>query len=139
VNLTAGFGTVSGKSSSLNVFLADAAYKDTSGSSTFSSQELSRYDAIIRMAQGSLLKAGPMLDEMSKSTSDQLSIGFRLKTFFNYYIKNSQGDMAKVRTLQEMFRDYYEKFLQTEIDNRKTESGKKKYKEVLKKWFKIYR
>jgi hypothetical protein len=130
--LTAGFGTVSGKSSSLNVFLADAAYKDTSGSSTFSSQELSRYDAIIRMAQGSLLKAGPMLDEMSKSTSDQLSIGFRLKTFFNYYIKNSQGDMAKVRTLQEMFRDYYENFLQTEIDNRKTESGKKKYKEVLK-------
>ena len=40
--------------------------------------------------------------------------------------------MAKVRTLQEMFRNYYEAFVQQEIDAKKTESGKDKYREILK-------
>ena len=41
--------------------------------------------------------------------------------------------MAKVRTLVEMFGEYYENFLQSEIDARKTEAGKKKYRDLLKK------
>jgi hypothetical protein len=89
-SLIAGFGTVSGKSGISSVFLADAAYKDVSGSAKLTSSELSTFDARIRMAEGSLLKAGPMLDEMSKTTSDSLSVGFRLKTFFNHYIRNTQ-------------------------------------------------
>ncbi len=129
--MTAGFGTVSGKSTIQSVFLADAAYKDTSGSSTFTSSELSKFDALIRMAEGSLLKASPILDRMSKE-NDSLSVGFRLKSFFNYYIKNTKGDMGKVRQMQDMFREYYINILQTEIDNRKTESGKQKYKDALK-------
>ena len=130
-SLTAGFGTVSGKSGSSAVFLASAGYTDTSGSSTFTSSELSSFDALLRMAQGSLSKAAPLLDIMK--SNDSLSVGFRLKAFFNYYIKNSKGtSMAKVKTLQEMFREYYEQILRAEIDARKTESGKQKYKEALK-------
>ena len=130
-SLTAGFGTVSGKSGSSSVFLASAGYTDTSGSSTFTSSELSSFDALLRMAQGSLSKAAPLLDIMK--SNDSLSVGFRLKAFFNYYIKNSKGtSMAKVKTLQEMFREYYEQILRAEIDARKTESGKQKYKEALK-------
>ena len=83
------------------------------------------------MAEGSLSKAGPMLDEMN--VTDSLSVGFRLKAFFNHYIRNTSGHMAKVRTLVEMFGEYYENFLQSEIDARKTETGKKKYKDLLKK------
>jgi|TARA_E500000318_G_scaffold111393_1_gene129828 hypothetical protein len=131
-SMTAGFGTVRGKSGISSVFLADAAYKDVSGSAKFTKSELSSFDALIRKAEGSLSKAAPILDEMSKSTSDQFSIGFRLKTFFNYYIRNSKGGMAKVRTLQEMFRNYYEAFVQQEIDARKTEAGKDKYRTILK-------
>ena len=59
-----------------------------------------------------------MLDTMN--VSDSLSV-FRLKAFFNHYIRNTSGHMAKVRTLVEMFAEYYENFLQSEIDARKTE------------------
>jgi len=130
-DLKAGFGTVSGRSGIASVFLADAAYKDVSGSAKLTASELSQFNARLRMAEGSLLKAGPILDEMSKSTSDQLSVAFRLKTFFNYYIKNTQGNMAKVKTLVDMFREYYVSLLNAEIDARKTDKGKQKYKDLL--------
>ena len=130
-SLSAGFGTVSGKSGSSAVFLASAGYTDTSGSSTFTSSELSSFDALIRMAEGSLSKAAPLLDTMK--SNDSLSVGFRLKTFFNYYIRNSKGNsMAKVKTLQDMFREYYEQILRAEIDARKTDAGKQKYRDTLK-------
>ncbi len=122
--LSASFGTVRG-SSNRNVFLASAGYKETSV--MFSKGELSRFDAQIRMAEGSLRKAGPMLDLISKNSSDQLSVGFRLKTYFNYFIKNSNSGMEKVRTMQEQFREYFNNILQAEIDAKKTPRGKEKY------------
>ena len=83
------------------------------------------------MAEGSLAKAAPLLNVMK--SNDSLSVGFRLKSFFNYYIKTSKGNsMAKVKTLQDMFREYYEQILRAEISARKTEKGKEKYKEALK-------
>ena len=130
-SLTAGFGTIRGSSGSTAVYLASAGYTDTSGSSTFTSGELARFDSLIRMAQGSLSKAAPLLNVMK--SNDSLSVGFRLKAFFNYYIKNSKGNsMAKVKTLQDMFREYYEQILRAEISARKTDKGKARYKEALK-------
>jgi len=129
-SMTAGFGTIRG--SATNVFLASADYKDVSGVAKLTTSELSNFNARIRMAEGSLLKAASILDEMSKSSSDMLSVGFRLKSFFNYYIKNTQGHMAKVKNLVDMFRDYYINTVQQEIDARKTDSGKQKYKDLLK-------
>jgi len=129
-SMTAGFGAVRG--SATNVFLASASYRDVSGSAKFSSTELTQFNAKLRMAEGSLLKAGPILDEMSKSTSDGLGIPFRLKTFFNHYIRNTQGHMAKIKELVEMFRDYYINVLQAEIKSKKTDTGKQKYKDILK-------
>ena len=129
-SMTAGFGTIKGSTGSTAVYLASAGYTDTSGSSTFTTGELARFDGLIRMAQGSLIKAGPLLNSMK--SNDSLSVGFRLKSFFNHYIKNSQGNsMAKVRVLQDMFREYYEQILRAEISARKTEKGKQKYKEAL--------
>ena len=123
-NLSASFGTVTG-SSNKNIFLASAGYKDTAV--MFTKPELNNFDAQIRMAEGSLRKAGPILDLMSKSTQDQLSVGFRLKTFFNFFIRNSNSGMEKVRTMQVQFKDYYTNTLQAEIDSRKTPKGKEKY------------
>ena len=130
-SMTAGFGTVRG--SARNVFLASAGYKDVSGSAKLTKSELATFNARLRMAEGSLQKAGPMLDEMNKSTADALGIPFRLKTFFNYYIRNTQGHMAKVRELADMFRDYYINTLQAEIDSKKSDKGKQKYKDILQK------
>ena len=123
-SLSASFGTVTG-SSNRNVFLASAGYKSTSV--MFDKQELSRFDAQIRMAEGSLSRAKPILDLMSKSSSDQLSVGFRLKTFFNYYIKNSNTSFDKVRVMQKQFRDYFQSILQAEIDAKKTPRGKERF------------
>jgi len=129
-NLVAGFGTIYGKSGSSAVFLANASYTDTSGSSTFTNAELSSFNGLIRMAEGSLSKASVLLNAISKST-DSLSVGYRLKVFFNYYIKSTQGHMGKIATLQKMFRDYYENILLEEIANKKTQLGKKKYRDIL--------
>ena len=40
--------------------------------------------------------------------------------------------MAKVKTLQDMFREYYEQILRAEISARKTDKGKERYREALK-------
>ena len=123
-SLSASFGTVRG-SGNRNVFLASAGYKETAV--MFNKRELSRFDAQIRMAEGSLSKAAPILDLMSKTSSDQLSVGFRLKTYFNYFIKNSNSNMGKVATMQEQFRDYFNNILQAEIDAKKTPRGKERF------------
>ena len=128
-SMTAGFGTVSGRAT--NVFLASAGYRDVSGSAKLTRTELSQFNAKLRMAEGSLSKAGPLLDKMSESSADGLGVGFRLKTFFNHYIRNTQGHMAKVRQLVDMFREYYINIVQAEIDARKTKVGKQKYKDIL--------
>jgi len=130
-NLNASFGTVKGNTSS-RVFLASASYRDVSGEATFDKADLAKFDAQIRMAEGSLSKAKPVLDEMEKHGTDMLSVGGRLKTFFNYYIKNSNAGMDKVRVMQKQFRDYFENMLQAEIDAKKTENGKSKYRQALK-------
>ena len=129
-NLSASFGNVNGSGNS-RVFVASAAYKDDSGSITFTKSELTKFDAQLRMAEGSLGRASKILDEMTKRATDPLSVGFRLKAFFNHYIRNNKGSMAKVAVLQDMFRDYYENVLKTEIDQRKTEKAKQKYRDIL--------
>jgi len=129
-SMTASFGTVKGNAR--NVFLASASYKDLSGSAKLTKNELAMFDARIRMAQGSLSKASEILNTMAKE-NNSLSIGYRLKTFFNSFIRNTDSGMAKVKNLVDMFFSYYENFLQTEIDARKTESGKQKYRDLLKK------
>ena len=129
-NLSASFGNVKGSGNS-RVFVASAAYKDDSGSITFTKSELTKFDAQLRMAEGSLGRASKILDEMTKRATDPLSVGFRLKAFFNHYIRNNKGSMAKVAVLQDMFRDYYENVLKTEIDQRKTEKAKQKYRDIL--------
>ena len=123
-SLSASFGTVTG-SSNRNVFLASAAYQDTAV--LFPKSELSKFDAQIRMAEGSLRKAAPILNLMSKNITDDLSVGYRLKTYFNHFIRNSNSSMDKVAVMQKQFRDYFESVLQAEIDKRKTPAGKAKF------------
>ena len=135
-SLSASFGNVRG-SGNARVWVASAAYRDDSGSITFTKSELATFDAQLRMAEGSLYKASKVLDEMTSRATDPLSVGFRLKAFFNHYIRNNKGSMAKVKVLQDMFRDYYENVLKTEIDQRKTEKAKQKYRDILANGFKF--
>jgi len=127
-HLAASFGSLSGFPKSSSIFITDATYKDTSGSITFNKSEMATFDNIISMAEGSLYKAAPVLNILN--VSDSLAVGYKLKTFFNYYIRNSQGDMAKVKDLVDMFRVYYNNMLQQEVDAVSKEETKNKYRKI---------
>ena len=133
-SLSASFGTVTG-SSNRNVFLASASYRETGV--MMNKSDLAKFDAQIRMAEGSLSKAKPILDLMSGNIDDKYSVGYRLKTYFNSYIRNSNAGMEKVKTMQDQFRDYFESFMKAEIDAKKTERGKEPYKKAREEGLKL--
>jgi len=127
-SLKASFGSIRGFPTLSSVFVTDATYKDASGSATFNTNEMTQFDSIISMAEGSLYKAEPILNQFN--STDPLSVGYKLKSFFNYFIKNTQGDIAKVRELIDMFRSYYVNMLQQEVDAVSKDETKKKYRTI---------
>ena len=125
-NLKAKFGVnIRSFSKSKSVFFDDAGYKDTSGSATFTELESDQYDALLRMAAGSISKGKGVLDMMKRQTN-LLSVGARLKIFFNDFIRRGQT-IAGVKKLQSQFRTYYSKVLDDEINKRKTKSAKDRF------------
>ena len=125
-DLKANFGVnISRFSKTPAVFFDDAGYKDTSGSSTFTELESDQYDALIRMAMGSISKSKGVLNLMKRQTN-LLSVGARLKIFFNDFIRKGQT-IAGVKKLQTQFRTYYSKVLNDEINKRKTKSAKDRF------------
>ena len=125
-DLKANFGVnISIFSKTPAVFFDDAGYKDTSGSSTFTELESDQYDALLRMAMGSISKSKGVLNLMKRQTN-LLSVGARLKIFFNDFIRKGQT-IAGVKKLQTQFRTYYSKVLNDEINKRKTKSAKDRF------------
>ena len=125
-DLKANFGVnISRFSKTPAVFFDDAGYKDTSGSSTFTELESDQYDALLRMAMGSISKSKGVLNLMKRQTN-LLSVGARLKIFFNDFIRKGQT-IAGVKKLQTQFRTYYSKVLDDEINKRKTKSAKDRF------------
>ena len=125
-NLKAKFGVnVRSFSKTNSVFFDDAGYKDTSGVATFTELESDQYDALLRMAAGSISKGKGVLDLMKRQTN-LLSVGARLKIFFNDFIRRGQT-IANVKKLQTQFRTYYTKVLDDEINKRKTKSAKDRF------------
>ena len=61
------------------------------------------------------------------NVADDTSVGYRLKTYFNSIVRGTSG-MGRVKDLVEKFPDYYENFINAEIDARKTPKGKEKFK-----------
>ena len=125
-SLNASFGYVRGINSA-SVFVPSAQYKDTSGNSTMNRSEVAKFNAQLRMAEGSLHKAGPLLNQFD--ARDPISVGFKLKTYFNSIVRGNQG-MGKVKHLTDGFYDYYANFIDAEIDARKTAKGKEKFKKA---------
>ena len=111
-----------------SVFYDDASYKDTSGVSTFSTAESDRYDALLRMANGSLQRGKKVL-ELLKRQNNLLSVGARLKIFFNTKIR-SGTTIGGVANLQKEFRKYYASVLDDEAASKKTQAAKQKYEMI---------
>jgi len=127
-HLTASFGSLTGASNISSIFVTDATYKDVAGSVTFNNSENNTFENILKMAEGSLYKAAPVLDILN--STDPLAIGYKLKTYFNSYIRNSEGDMGKVKDLILGLKPYYAIELQKEIDAVSRQETKKKYRDI---------
>ena len=124
--LKASFGVnVRSFNKSTAVFFDDASYKDTSGVASFTSAESDSYDAQLRMAMGSIKKGKPVL-ELMKRQHNLLSVGARLKIFFNTYIKQGRT-VPSAKGAYNDFRKYYASALDDEVDARKTDKAKSKY------------
>ena len=124
--LKANFGVnVRSFNKSTAVFFDDASYKDTSGVASFTSAESDSYDAQLRMAMGSIKKGKPVL-ELMKRQHNLLSVGARLKIFFNDYVKKGKS-VPSAKGAYNDFRKYYASALDDEVDARKTDKAKSKY------------
>ena len=135
--MKASFGaSVGGLRQNSNVFFDDARYKQ-SADPGLSKGEEKQFDAIIRMAEGSIYKAGAFIDKI-KRDQGPLSLGVQLKTFFNTYIR-SGTKISNAKSLTNNFEVYFRDKLKKEISGRKTDKAKQKYEEILEVGMKILR
>ena len=128
-NLKASFGVnVNRFAKTPAVFFDDASYKDASGVATFTTTESEQYDSMLRMAMGSLGKGKRILELLRRQTN-LLSVGARLKIYFNTMIRQGQT-IANVKNIQKDFRKYYAQVLDDEMSSKKTASAKQKYADI---------
>ena len=83
---------------------------------------------MLRMAVGSISKGKVILDLLKRQTN-MLSVGARLKIFFNTMIREGQT-IGNVKKLQSDFRKYYASVLDDEVSKKKTDAAKKKYETI---------
>ena len=135
--MKASFGaSVGGLRQNKNVFFDDARYKQAEDPG-FTSGEEKRFDAILNMAEGSIYKAGAFIDKIKKDKGP-LSLGVQLKTFFNTYIR-AGSKIGNAKALTNNFEVYFIEKIKKEIDSKKTDKAKQKYKEILEAGMKILR
>ena len=80
------------------------------------------------MAMGSISKGKAILNLLQRQTN-MLSVGARLKIFFNTMIREGQT-IGNVRKLQSDFRKYYVSVLDDEVSKKKTDAAKRKYETI---------
>ena len=114
-----------------SVFYSDASYRDVSGNVLFTKAESDQFDGILRMAEGSLLKSTRLLNLFATQTSD-LSLAFRLKTFFNTYVREGET-LANTKAIVANFKKYYANVIDDIIDSKKMRATKEKYAQIRDK------
>jgi len=84
-----------------NVWAEKAEFKDISGVASMSMSEKNKYDAFIRMAEGSLKKANNMLQEI-QSGQKTLQFDTEFLKFFNNYVKAGRP----IPSVKQAYADY---------------------------------
>ena len=114
-----------------DIFIANANFTDESGLSKFSVRDAAKYDAIINRAKGSLKRASNFLNVIQKYGETKFVMSAIFKQFFNNRIRTGKGIKNTTKVASE-FALYYSGKMNEEIDKKKTEKGKEKYR-VMKK------
>ena len=119
-----------------NVWFDDA-YLDTANAATFTSSETKTLGNKINMIKGSVKKAGTFLNELSKDKT-KWGLAPLMKVFFNTKIR-SGAKISDTKKLVKEFQQYYMDRMSAEIDTKKSDKGKQKYKDIQKEQEKILR
>tara|TARA_B100000131_G_scaffold321517_1_gene372441 strand:+ start:1925 stop:3118 length:1194 start_codon:yes stop_codon:yes gene_type:complete len=114
-----------------DIFIANANFTDEAGLSKFSVRDAAKYDAIINRAKGSLKRASNFLDIIQKYGETKFVMSAIFKQFFNSRIRSGKG-INNTKKVASEFALYYSAKMNEEIDRKKTEKGKEKYR-IMKK------
>ncbi len=102
-DMTASFGVKkSSYKTNDDVWVDNAEFKDVSGTAGFSNAERTKFDSMIKMAEGSLKQTRGFLD-LIQSGKKPLKFDTEFKKFFNGYVKEGRG----IPSVGSAYRDFY--------------------------------
>ena len=119
-----------------NVWFEDA-YVNTANAATFSPTETKTLKKRINQISGSVKKAGKFLNTLGQDKS-KWGLATLMKVFFNTKIR-AGAKIADTKKLVKEFEQYYMDRMSKEIDTKKSDKGKQKYKDIQKQQKKILR
>ena len=137
-DLSASFGVnADAFKKSKNVWFDDANLDNVSGAATLSSAEVKSIENKIKMTKGALKQCGKFINLLKKDTTN-FSIAALLKVFFNTKIR-AGIHLSDTKKLQKEFHEYYVDRVVKEMDAKKTDKGKQKFKDFKKEAEKIFK
>ena len=137
-DLSASFGVnANAFKKSKNVWFDDANLDNVSGVATLSSAEVKSIENKIKMTKGALKQCGKFINLLKKDTTN-FSIAALLKVFFNTKIR-AGIHLSDTKKLQKEFHEYYIDRVVKEMDAKKTDKGKQKFKDFKKEAEKTFK
>ena len=136
-SLSASFGVDSNIFTKTKNVWFDDAYLNTANASMFTPSETKTLKNKINQIKGSVKQAGKFLNELSKDKT-KWGLAPLMKVFFNTKIR-AGANIADTKKLVNEFEQYYMDRMSKEIDSKKSDKGKQKYKDIEKEQKKILR
>jgi hypothetical protein len=137
-DLSASFGVnANAFKKSKNVWFDDANLDNVSGVATLSSAEAKLIENKIKMTKGALKQCGKFINLLKKDTTN-FSIAALMKVFFNTKIR-AGIHLSDTKKLQKDFHKYYIDRVVKEMDAKKTDKGKQKFKDFKKEAEKTFK
>ena len=136
-SLSASFGVDSNIFTKTKNVWFDDAYVNTANAAMFTPSETKTLKNKINQIKGSVKQAGKFLNELSKDKT-KWGLAPLMKVFFNTKIR-AGANIADTKKLVNEFEQYYMDRMSKEIDSKKSDKGKQKYKDIEKEQKKILR
>ena len=137
-DLSASFGVnANAFKKSKNVWFDDANLDNVGGVATLSSAEVKSIENKIKMTKGALKQCGKFINLLKKDTTN-FSIAALLKVFFNTKIR-AGIHLSDTKKLQKDFHKYYIDRVVKEMDAKKTDKSKQKFKDFKKEAEKTFK
>jgi len=114
-----------------NIFIANANFADESNITKFTVRDSAKYTALINRATGSLKRSSQFLNIIHDYGESKFIMAILFKRFFNDRIRKGQGIVDTKRVASD-FAQFYSTKMDEEIDSKKSERGKQKYKDMKK-------